>query len=274
MLCCYASHLADNNLAPQTIKLYFAAVWNVQIAMGLPDPREHSSLPLLKRIQTGISRLHAQKGLKQRIRLPITAPLLRQIKSALEHSESADRVTWWAICCTAFFGFFRLGELLVDKPTAFCQATDLAWGNVSLDNQANPRMICIHLKKSKTDQFGKGSDVVLGWTDKDLCPVAALLNFVIIWGTQPGPLFIDSKKEVVTKSRFIAELRNILRALGLPQDDYAGHSFRIGAATSASLMGMEDSVIQILGRWRSDAFLRYIHTPREQLATMSAELAR
>ena len=69
------------------------------------------------------------------------------------------------------------------------------------------------------------------------------------------------------------EIRKLLRALELPEDNYAGHSFRIGAATSAALAGIEDSTIQLLGRWQSGAFLRYIRTPHERLAAMSVALA-
>ena len=66
------------------------------------------------------------------------------------------------------------------------------------------------------------------------------------------------------------QIRSILSSLGLPQDDYAGHSFLIGAATTAARAGIEDSTIQALGRWRSAAFLQYIRMPQEKLATMSA----
>ncbi len=43
---------------------------------------------------------------------------------------------------------------------------------------------------------------------------------------------------------------------GLP-----GHSFRIGAATTAATVGIEDSTIQMLGRW-SSAFLAHISHPQ------------
>jgi hypothetical protein len=122
-------------------------------------------------------------------------------------------------------------------------------------------MVKIHLKQSKTDQLGRGVDIVVGRTDSDLCPVAAILAYIAARGNRQGPFFLTGTGTPLTKPNFIADLRRVLAAAGLPQDDYAGHSFRIGAATSAALAGVEDSTIQLLGRWQSSAFLRYVRTP-------------
>ena len=89
----------------------------------------------------------------------------------------------------------------------------------------------------------------------DLCPIAAVLTYTMARGTHQGPFFITSAKLPLTKSEFVAAIRKVLVGLGLPDQQYAGHSFWIGAATSAALAGVEDSTIQLLGRWRSTAFL-------------------
>jgi hypothetical protein len=65
----------------------------------------------------------------------------------------------------------------------------------------------------------------------------------------------------------------VLDSVGAPQHQYAGHSFRIGAATTAALAGVEDSIICTLGRWHSTPFLRYIRTPKERLAQVSRTLS-
>ena len=84
---------------------------------------------------------------------------------------------------------------------------------------------------------------------------------------------MDKQGRAITKPHFVARTRDILATLGLPQSQFAGHSFRIGAATAAAAAGVEDSTIQTLGRWSSAAFLQYIRTPKERLALISATLA-
>ena len=282
LLCCFAAYLAEQGLAPQTGSSYLAAVRSMQIPLGLPDPRDSSSLPILKRVQAGIRRARLNKANPPQVRLPITANILDKIRSAVDQSSNPHKVLLWAIACMAFFGFFRLGELLLDTPgafvpsaslAAFVPSASLAWGDVAVDCQTTPTKVKIHLKKSKCDQFGVGADIILGRTLKPLCPVAAVVSYMVERGSKPGPFFMDAKGKAVSKAWFVGEMRGILQSLGLPQHQYAGHSFRIGAATTAALAGVEDSTIQTLGRWHSAAFLQYIRMPKERLAAVASTLA-
>ncbi len=187
-------------------------------------------------------------------------------------SSNPDRVVLWAIASTAFFGFFRLGELLPESVGSFNPAVSLSWGDVAIDNCAAPQMVQIHLKQSKCDQAGVGADIVMGITGTALCPVTAILHYIEARGTQAGPFFVSSSQRPVVKPWFIKQIRLILAGIGLPHHQYASHSFRSGAATTAALVGLEDSAIQTLGRWHSSAFLQYIQTPKDHLAAMSVTL--
>ena len=278
LLCYFATKLANDGLAPQTIKVYLSAVRSMQLSLGLPCPREESTLPVLKRVLDGIRRARAtQNSGTPRIRMPITVTVLRQIRTEINRSPEAepDRLAFWAIATVAFFGFFfRLGELLVGTEAEYTAASHLSWGDVAVDCNSAASLVKIHLRKSKCDQFGAGADILLGRTGCDLCPVVAIFAYRSQRGRSPGHFFLDGEGKIITKPRFITQLRGYLKSAGLPSDQFAGHSFRIGAATTAAQVGMEDSIIQTLGRWHSAAFLRYIHTPHDRLAALSVSLAK
>ena len=130
----------------------------------------------------------------------------------------------------------------------------------------------VRIKQSKTDPFRKGVDLFLGRTGSDICPVAALLSYLACRGPRPGPLFIFADGRLLTRRRFVELVRAALASAGVDQRHYSGHSFRIGAATTAAAKGIEDSVIKTLGRWESVAYLQYVRIPRSQLTRYSSVL--
>ena len=54
---------------------------------------------------------------------------------------------------------------------------------------------------------------------------------------------------------------------------YSGHSFRIGAASTVAVVGIEDSLIKTVGRWESTAYLSYVRVPWDRLAGVSKQLS-
>ena len=47
----------------------------------------------------------------------------------------------WAACTTAFFGFFRLGEILVPSDSLFDRNVHLTMANIAIDRRENPSML-------------------------------------------------------------------------------------------------------------------------------------
>ena len=193
--------------------------------------------------------------------------------AAVLQSGNPDRTLIWAICNLAFFGFFCLGELLVGTTNQYHPATCLSCDDVVVDSTTSPTMIKVHLKCSKSYQAGRGKDVIVGNANSPICPVVAVLDCIKLKKDHPGAFNIHKGREAVKKVCLVQQVGQILQSLGLPQDDYAGHSFCTGAPTSAALAEVKDSTIQVLRRWHSAAFLQYVRFLWEQLARIFARLS-
>ena len=207
-------------------------------------------------------------------RLPITINILQKLRGFFEaRIHDQDAFMLWAAVCTCFFGFMRSGEMTLPSESAFEPSSHIGFKDVTVDDISSPRIVKIRLKTSKTDPFRKGVEIVFGRTHTSLCPIAALLSYLAIRGNRPGFLFLFADGRPLTKSRFILKIREALSHLGVDSSQYAGHSFRIGAATTAAAQGIPDSVIQMLGRWKSFAYQLYIQTPKDTLASYSSIIA-
>ena len=113
------------------------------------DTRESSSLPRLRLVQNG------ERASPRR--LPITPPHLRRLRPPAGSAPSYEERLLWAAAAVCFFGFFSTGEITASSASAFDPSLHLAWGDVSIsgDNQA----LRVFLKRSKTDQYGRGTEV-------------------------------------------------------------------------------------------------------------------
>ena len=145
----------------------------------------------------------------------------------------------------------------------------LSYSNLAVDDALALQAISIKIKTSKTDQCRSGYKVVLGRTDNCLCPVSALLSYLALRENFSGPLFHWQNKTPLSKPKFVEDVRKALLSANLPAHLYAGHSFCIGAATTAAAAGIEDSTIQTLGRWKSSSYLLHIRLNPHHMASLS-----
>ena len=180
----------------------------------------------------------------------------------------------WAAACVWFFGFLRAGEFTVPSVGSYDQEVHLNFTNLAVDSHSQLSMVCVRIKQSKTDPFRQGVHVFLGSMEGAVCPVRAIIGYTGNRNPHPGPLFICKEGTPLTHGYLVASVQQALSQTGLNVSQYNGHSFRIGAATTAAQNGLEDSMIKTLGRWRSDAYKLYIKIPQAQLANVSRTLAR
>ena len=139
--------------------------------------------------------------------------------------------------------------------------------------EGSPVRARIHLCFPKTDTTGFGDDIILGSTGDSLCPVTALGNYLRVRPPGPGPLFVSSEGSPVARATFVAAVRVALLAAGISSEGYAGHSFRIGATTSAARAGVPAHLIKAMGRWSSNALMVYLQLLLETLASIACHLS-
>ena len=259
----FASLLADI-LTHASFKVYLSAVGCLHIDYGLSDP--FVNCLRLQRLLRGIKRV---QGPVSPCRLPVTLDHLRAIQHGLDFSRR-DHVMLWGARCLGFFSFLRAGEFTVNS--VFQPRIHMTVADLKADSLVNPIFFKVHIKCSKTDPFRMVCDIYVGLGEDSVCPIRALGNFLALRGSSEGPLFTFSDGRPLTRQQLSSTVQSILHLAGYT-GSYSGHSFRIGAATTAAARGVPDHLIKTLGRWSSDAYQIYICTPVSSIVYVSRQLA-
>ncbi|XP_069195367.1 uncharacterized protein [Procambarus clarkii] len=232
-------------LALRSLSAYLAAIAFMFKLHGREDPtRQFLVTQLLKGARNKAQRLPAR-------RLPMTRRLLHRLLGAL---RGVCCSTYEKTCYRALFSLayacLRPGEvtyagkgqhtLCLDQLTLSRTGIDIAFASYKHSAGRTPTL------NLSADPYSK------------YCPVRAMANCIRRRGMEPGPIFLDETSAPVTRQDFTRVLRAAIRALGLPPNDYAPHSFRIGRAMQMSKDGLAPAAIRAVGRWKSDAFHSYV----------------
>ncbi|KAJ8319735.1 hypothetical protein KUTeg_002713 [Tegillarca granosa] len=221
----FIAALSLRGLAHSTSRLYVAAISYECKINNLPDVTNNFIITKL---------LEGMKRLKHRpdTRLPITLDLLSQLINSLPHvcTNLYEAKLFSCAFSLAFFGFMRIGE--------FAQTNRQATNNVlQLDDvildEIHERVI-LRFRHSKTDQYGKGVTVEIPKTGKIYCPFMSLKHYLGARPSVPGILFCHFGGDPLTRYQFSSVLRKTLSFFNIEFKYYKSHSFRIGAATTAS----------------------------------------
>ena len=144
-------------------------------------------------------------------RLPFTSEILHYLFiswSQWPQEDRHDASMLWAVSCMRFFGFMRAGEftcpsLRAYTPTMLCPA------DVSVDSHQVPSVVHVHLHQSKNDPFGAGVIAHLGRTGRSVCPLAAVLDYLVRRRMSPGPLFFVRDGSPLSRGSCLSSLNAV-----------------------------------------------------------------
>lgn len=250
-------------MATKTLKSYLSGVRSYQVDIGLQN-LEVFHHPMLERIIAGIKRLIGEKD--KRERKPITREILIKLLEGLD-TKTLDGATLHAAYSMAFAAFLRCGEFTYTMQEAASPGFD-GWHLTRKSIEIQADKMFISLPASKTDPFRQGVMLIVAATGDRACAIASMKNLFRRFPSAPdAPLFHQSGG-AFTRDFVTFNLRASMRRLGF-EGNYSGHSFRRGAATSAKESGLSDADIQMLGRWKSDAYQLYIEKPPSYILNTS-----
>ena len=191
------------------------------------------------------------------LRLPITYPILHALLKSLESLlQGYDRALFQSLFLFAFYAYARIGELTVLRKhlSSSVSLQDI----VFMSSQKQIQEVKVTFRHFKHNTSGAPHFISFQRTNDAYCPVTKLIDYVHLRGNKAGPLFCTVMGKAILRSTFDDRLRAALQFCGLSDHCYKGHSFRIGKATYDAQNNIPDSIIRLRGRWKSDAFKKYI----------------
>ena len=173
---------------------------NGQFGRGLWNPAIHA-MSRLQYVLKGVKKATPESSGR---RISITPTILRAIKAVWQKDPSPPspnaRILWAASCLCffvlCFFVFLRSGE--IGRARSYAQrkphlTLNPTWSLQTLRWTAGqphpPSAMQVRIKASKTDPFRQGFTLHIGVAEGVLCPVAAVLTYMVSRGGDPGPLF-------------------------------------------------------------------------------------
>jgi hypothetical protein len=259
-----------------TIRTTMAGVRFWYVTNGFGNPFVTCLGQPMLRLHWILRAVRKEQGLVKCQRMPITYAILVQFVNILKIGMFGPYLDllMQAVCQLAFFGFLRCNEFTA--PTAksdsqyFIRMKDVV---IRLDS------VSIHIQSSKTDPFRQGQWVHLYSTQSTVCPVSTLTAYFLTRckmgadSKSNSSFFSLADGSPLTRAKFVGLLKQLLDRAGYVDSGLSPHSFRKGAATSASLGHVPDHIIRHMGRWSSDCYQRYItpsqHTVRHAMRAMT-----
>lgn len=248
----FIAYLSSENLSPSTVTSYLSGISYFHKINGFNDTTKHF---IISKALEGFKRNRGpQIDQRDAISIPI---LTKLITHAPKYCTSIYEATLFSAAFSlAFFALLRVSEFTKNNSKDATEVSkQIQFSNVLISKGT----IQLQILHSKTQQRGKPVKIAINENREVYCP---LLNMKKYLKVRPkcknGDLFIHMNHKSLTTYQFNAVLKKALCFLHLDNSQIRSHSFRIGGTTYLKTNNVSDEKIMQLGRWKSNAYQRYI----------------
>ena len=256
-MCAYLTERADQGMSYSTITGACSAIGYRHRDQGLADPTAHQ---VVARVRRGLRRIVGVAPRRQA--RPLTTGDVRQILTRIDRA-TAPGARDAALILLGFSATLRRSELVA------LELRDVA---------SKPAGLLLTVRRSKADPHSAGQIVaVAAGRHADTDPVAALEQWLVVRGAQPGPLLTRVRYpdrvtcEAISGQAVATVIRSRAEAAGLPGLRITGHSLRAGHATTAAMAGVGlDRIAAQTRHCQISILVQYYIRPLEALADTSS----
>ena len=243
----------EKPIALGTIRICLAAINRKYGERGLKSPARNAKVAGVLR---GLGRLTNEpprrvKALREH---EICSILSRCDRWAAREDSRSLAVRDAAVIAVGFAGALRRSEIcgLRVEDVEFLDGPDEAGG------------MFLHVRRSKTDQLGKGQSIAIP-EGSFIRPVERLRRWLAVSRISKGPVFQTLWRGGRLRGNSlhptdVARLvKRCAKAIGLDPADYSGHSLRSGFVTSAAAHSARlDKIMEVTRHVSTDMVIRYI----------------
>ena len=249
-------------LSSTTIKAYVHDFSIIHKLRGLDNSNCTSFLTLTA--LKGAENMELYKNITKKCKSTMDLDLLKKLGHQIAKCSMSqhDKQVYWVACTLAFWGSFRMGELL-EKTENELSVEAMTWSDIKDSGDS----ITVHVKIPKVKSRA-GDDIhIFEFKGHNVCPVKAFKALRKMSSQDSQHIFtLDSGKNLT-----IAKFTHMIKSWAAPYrskefvENLSGHSFRnaIPSVLACRPDLAEEDDICTWGRWTSLAFRIYARTTVE-----------
>lgn len=268
---CFAEYCARAGVDPLAASPRLVVEFFTEMATQPRPNGRPLSLPTLTMYRSAIKRRHVEAGLRSPTIDAEVETAFRGLARLIEHTPrrvKALREHHISAMLDVADGSSTIGlrdaAVLAVGFSAALRRSEICGLHVGDVQFINADKMVIHIRRSKTDQAGKGQSVAVP-NGKHIGAVARLHAWLDAAGHAEGPVFQTLSRGGRLRGRplhhgDIARLvKRYAAEIGLDPKDYAGHSLRAGFVTSAAVHEARlDKIMEVSRHKSAGMVLRYV----------------